>query len=88
MLISDAPDVSLDRIEVRSTVPGADHGGGGNVATRNNRFAGHQLAGLHHDRVYVENFDWAVWFEVPGFRGRLAGGVHLQPGSHIKGSCS
>lgn len=90
VLISDAPDVSVDRIEVRSTTPGAGRsGGGGNVATRNNGLRVINSPGFTANRVYVENFDWAVWFE--DSRALEIGWVEVSTYSlavRFKGGCS
>lgn len=90
VLISDAPDVTVDRIEVRSTVPGAGRsGGGGNVATRNNGLRVINSPGFTANRVYVENFDWAVWFEES--RAFEVGWLEVSTYSlavRIKGGCS
>ena len=90
VLISDAPDVKVDRLDVRSTVPGAgSSGGGGNIATRNNGLRVINSPGFTANRVYVENFDWAVWLEES--RAFEAGWIEVSTyslGVRIKGGCS
>ena len=63
--IADAPDVRVDRIEVRSTTPGA-----GSANIRNNGLRVINSPRFTADRVYVENYSWPVWVE-------LSNGVEL-----------
>ena len=63
--VADAPDVTVDRVEVRSTVPGA---GSGNI--RDNGLRVINSPRFKADRVYVENYSWPVWVE-------LSNGVEL-----------
>lgn len=65
VLISDAPDVTVDRVEVRSTVTGA-----GSANIRNNGLRVINSPRFTADRVYVENYSWPVWVE-------LSNGVEL-----------
>ena len=65
VLISDAPGVTVDRVEVRSTTPGA---GKGNI--RDNGLRIINSPRFTADRVYVENYSWPVWVE-------LSNGVEL-----------
>ena len=65
VLISDAPGVTVDRIEVRSTVTGA-----GSANIRDNGLRVINSPRFTADRVYVENYSWPVWVE-------LSNGVEL-----------
>lgn len=57
--IADAPDVTVDRVEVRSTVTGA-----GSANIRNNGLRVINSPRFTADRVYVENYSWPVWVEL------------------------
>ena len=65
VLISDAPGVTVDRVEVRSTVTGA-----GSANIRDNGVRVINSPRFKADRVYVENYSWPVWVE-------LSNGVEL-----------
>lgn len=65
VLISDAPDVTVDRIEVRANTPGA-----GSANIRDNGLRVINSPRFTADRVYVENYSWPVWVE-------LSNGVEL-----------
>ncbi|WP_431794765.1 hypothetical protein [Micrococcus luteus] len=56
--IADAPDVEVDRVDVRSQVPAA---GSGNVRDNGVRVLNSDRVSI--GRTYVENFDWPVWAE-------------------------
>ena len=84
VLIADAPDCTVDSIDVRSETPGA---GKGNI--RDNGLRIINSPRFTADRVYVENYDWAVWVdESPGFQIGWAEVSTYSLAVRIKGGCS
>ena len=83
VLIADAPDCTVDSIDVRSETPGA---GKGNI--RDNGVRVINSPRFTADRVYVENYDWAVWVdESPGFQIGWAEVSTYSLAVRIKGGC-
>lgn len=84
VLIADAPDCTVDSIDVRSETPGA---GKGNI--RDNGLRIINSPRFTADRVYVGNYDWAVWVdESPGFQIGWAEVSTYSLAVRIKGGCS
>lgn len=84
VLIADAPDCTVDSIDVRSETPGA-----GKANIRDNGVRVINSPRFTADRVYVENYDWAVWVdESPGFQIGWAEVSTYSLAVRIKGGCS
>ena len=83
--VADAPDVTVyGGIEVRSSTPGA-----GKANIRDNGVRVINSPRFTADRVYVENYDWAVWVdESPGFQIGWAEVSTYSLAVRIKGGCS
>ncbi|OOE06980.1 right-handed parallel beta-helix repeat-containing protein, partial [Fictibacillus arsenicus] len=83
--VADAPDVTVyGGIEVRSATPGA-----GKANIRDNGVRVINSPRFTADRVYVENYDWAVWVdESPGFQIGWAEVSTYSLAVRIKGGCS